>query len=206
VQDPALDRREHQQLDRGAHDEDGRHRRDCLDLRPNACGMLARMQISAKTDYALRALCLLASAGESGPMTASRIAEAQSIPRAFLDQILLDLRRGGMLESRRGPDGGHRLVRPSYAITVADVVRVIDGPLALVHGKRPEDLGYDGPAERLQDVWVAVRAALRAVLERTTLEQIVSGALPPAVTTLADEARSWTSVWPSPTGVPAEHA
>lgn len=156
------------------------------------------MQISAKSDYALRALCLLAGSPDGGPRKAGDIAEAQGIPRTFLDQILLDLRRGGMLESRRGPEGGHRLARPSYAITVADVVRVIDGPLALVHGHRPEDLRYDGPAEHLQDVWVAVRAALRQVLERTTLEQIVEDALPPAVTSLAGDPRSWTSVWPPP--------
>ena len=155
-----------------------------------------RVQISAKTDYALRALCQLAALVEPRPMKADDIAAAQDIPRTFLDQILLDLRRGGMLESRRGPEGGHRLARPAGAITVADVVRAIDGPLALVHGHRPEGLAYDGPAARLQDVWVAVRAALRGVLERTTIEQIVDGTLPAEVTALAAEARSWTSVWP----------
>ena len=160
------------------------------------------MQISAKSDYALRALCVLATAEDGAPVKATDIAEAQGIPRTFLDQILLDLRRGGMLESRRGPDGGHRLARPAYAITVADVVRVIEGPLALVNGHRPEDLAYDGAAERLQDVWVAVRAALRDVLERTTVEQIVSGTLPPTVTELAGEPRSWTSVWPAQTSEP----
>ena len=161
------------------------------------------MQISAKSDYALRALCLLAVSPDGGPRKASDIAVAQGIPRTFLDQILLDLRRGGMLESRRGPEGGHRLARPPYAITVADVIRVIDGPLALVHGHRPEELGYDGPAARLQDVWVAVRAALRQVLERTTLEQIVDGTLPPQVTSLAGDPRSWTSVWPLPSSAVA---
>lgn len=154
------------------------------------------MQISAKTDYALRALCLLATTTQTGPMKADDIAAAQDIPRTFLDQILLDLRRGGMLASRRGPEGGHRLARSAATITVADVVRAIDGPLALVHGHRPEGLAYDGPAARLQDVWVAVRAALRGVLERTTIEQIVAGTLPPEVTDLVAEARSWTSVWP----------
>ena len=157
------------------------------------------MQISAKTDYALRALCQLASLPDPVPMKADDIAAAQDIPRTFLDQIMLDLRRGGMLESRRGPDGGHRLARPAAAITVADVVRAIDGPLALVHGHRPEGLAYDGPAARLQDVWVAVRAALRGVLEQTTIEQIVDGSLPPEVTDLVAEARSWTSVWPART-------
>ena len=156
------------------------------------------MQISAKTDYALRALCVLATADGGGAVKAGDIAVAQHVPQAFLEGILVDLRRAGIVESRRGPDGGHRLARPSYAITLADVVRVIDGPLALVHGHRPELLTYDGPAARLQDVWVAVRAALRAVLETTTLEQVVEGRLPPQVTTLCDATRSWTSVWPVP--------
>lgn len=156
------------------------------------------MQISAKSDYALRALCVLAVAEEGAAVKADDIARAQSIPRTFLDAILLELRRAGVVESRRGPDGGHRLARPPYAITVADVVRVMDGPLALVHGHRPESLAYADPAARLQDVWVAVRAGLRAVLERTTIEQVVTGRLPEAVTSLATDRRSWTSVWPPP--------
>ena len=161
------------------------------------------MQISARADYALRALCVLAAGyheGKGPAMKAADIAEAQDIPRTFLDSILLDLRRAGVLESRRGPDGGHRLARPPYAVTVADVVRVMDGPLALVHGHRPEALVYDGPAARLQDVWVAVRAGLRDILERTTIEQVVAGRLPPVITALNGDARSWTSVWPPPEG------
>ncbi len=156
------------------------------------------MQISARADYALRALCELATAQEGCPIKAAVLAQAQSIPRTFLDQILTDLRRGGIVESKRGPEGGHWLARPPYAITVADVVRTVDGPLALVHGERPEAMLYDGPAEHLRDVWVAVRAALRQVLERTTLEQIVGNTLPPQVTTLSGDPRSWTSVWPPP--------
>ena len=158
------------------------------------------MQISAKSDYALRAVCVLAGAEPDVAVKADEIARAQSIPRTFLDGILVELRRAGIVESRRGPDGGHRLARPSYAITVADVVRVIDGPLALVHGHRPEGLAYTEPAARLQDVWVAVRAGLRAVLEHTTIEQIVTGRLPKVVTSLAKDSRSWTSVWPPPEG------
>lgn len=156
------------------------------------------MQISARADYALRALCVLATSEPMVVVKAATIAQAQAIPRTFLDQILTDLRRAGIVESRRGPDGGHRLARPPYAITVADVVRVVDGPLALVHGERPESLLYAGPAAHLRDVWVAVRAALRQVLERTTLEQIVENALPAQVTSLSDDPRSWTSVWPPP--------
>lgn len=154
------------------------------------------MQISAKSDYALRALCVLATAPPGCAVKADAIAEAQDVPRTFLDQILLDLRRAGLVESRRGPGGGHVLARPPFAITVADVVRVIEGPLALVHGERPEALAYDGPAARLQDVWVAVRAGLREVLEHVTIEQVVQGRLPDQVTGLSGDPRSWTSVWP----------
>ena len=158
------------------------------------------MQISARADYALRALCVLAAAEPGAVVKAAAIAEAQAIPRTFLDQILGDLRRAGIVDSRRGPDGGHLLARPSYAITVADVIRVVDGPLALVHGGRPEEMVYPGAAEHLRDVWVAVRAALRQVLERTSLEQVVAGRLPPQITSLSEDPRSWISVWPPPVG------
>ncbi|GAC1612002.1 MAG: hypothetical protein NVS3B26_30560 [Mycobacteriales bacterium] len=156
------------------------------------------MQISAKSDYALRALCVLAAAPAGAMVRAGDIAAAQQIPLAFLEGILADLRRAGMVESRRGPVGGHRLARPSYAIPLADVVRVVDGPLALVHGHRPERLGYEGPAAQLQQVWVAVRASLRLVLEGTTLEHVVSGQLPASVLGLCSGDRPWTSVWPPP--------
>lgn len=152
------------------------------------------MQISAKTDYALRALCHLAVQDEDATVKADDIAAAQDIPRSFLDGILLELRRAGLVASRRGPVGGHRLARPSYSVTVADVVRAMEGPLALVHGHRPEELEYDGSATALQDVWVALRASVRGVLESTTLEQIVTGTLPEAVTTLNAQAGSWVSV------------
>jgi len=155
------------------------------------------VQISAKTDYALRALCHLATVEGDATEKADDIAAAQGVPRSFLDGILLDLRRGGLVESRRGPVGGHRLSRPAFSITLADVVRVMEGPLALVHGHRPEEMSYEGPAAGLQDVWVALRAAVRGVLESTTVEQVVTRTLPPAVTALNDDARSWVSVWPS---------
>ena len=155
------------------------------------------MQITAKSDYALRAMCVLAVADDGAPVKAAEIAAAQGIPPTFLDGILVQLRRGGMVSSRRGPGGGHQLARPAWSITLADVVRVIDGPLTLVHGQRPEQLAHEGPAARLQDVWVAVRAALRGIMEETTLEQVVTGALPPVVSTLAQDNRSWTSIWPT---------
>jgi len=156
------------------------------------------VQISAKTDYALRALCVLATAPDGAAVKAVDIAAAQEIPQAFLETILVDLRRAGLVHSRRGPGGGHRLGKPSFAIVLADVVRAMDGPLALVHGHRPESLAYAGSARHLQDVWVAVRAGLRAVLENTTLEQVVQGRLPEQVTAFCDSTRSWTSVWPPP--------
>lgn len=160
------------------------------------------MQISAKTDYALRALCHLARADDpsatvdaaGASVKADDIAAAQKVPRSFLDGILLDLRRSGLVQSRRGPVGGHRLARPAYSITVADVVRAIEGPLALVHGVRPEDMAYEGPAAALQDVWVALRASVRVVLESTTLDQVVTGRLPPEVVALNRDERSWRSV------------
>lgn len=158
-----------------------------------------RVHISARTDYALRALCVLATAPDGLAVKADEIAGAQDIPRKFLDAILLDLRHAGLVESRRGSAGGHRLARPAYSITIADVARVLEGPLALVQGSRPEALNYDGPAARLQDVWIAARAATRSVLEGTTVAQVVSGDLPAAVTTWSADSRSWTSGWASTT-------
>jgi Rrf2 family protein len=157
------------------------------------------VQISARADYALRALCVLADAPEHAVTKADEIAAAQGIPRTFLDGILVELRRAGMIESRRGPEGGHRLARPAYAISLADVIRVTDGPLALVRGQRPESHSYEGAAHHLQDVWVAVRASLRAILELTTVAQVVEGRLPDSVVALTSEERSWRSVWPPET-------
>jgi Rrf2 family protein len=154
------------------------------------------VQISARADYALRALCVLAGIPEDCSMKADEIATAQGIPRTFLDGILVELRRTGLVESRRGREGGHRLARPAYAISLADVIRITDGPLALVRGQRPENHAYDGPARHLQDVWVAVRASLREILELTTVAQVVDGQLPAAVRAYTSQDRSWRSVWP----------
>lgn len=154
------------------------------------------VQISARADYALRALCVLASAPNECAVKADEIASAQGIPRTFLDGILVELRRAGLIASRRGRDGGHRLARPAYAISLADVIRVTDGPLALVRGQRPESHAYDGSARHLQDVWVAVRASLREILELTTVAQVIEGDLPDAVTAYTRQDRSWQSVWP----------
>jgi Rrf2 family protein len=157
------------------------------------------VQISARADYALRALCVLASAPDRCAVKADDIAAAQGIPRTFLDGILVELRRAGVIESRRGPEGGHRLARPAAEVTLAEVMRVVDGPLALIRGQRPETHAYDGAARHLQDVWVAVRASLRSILELTTLEQVVAGRLPDTVTAHTSQERSWRSIWPPPT-------
>jgi Rrf2 family protein len=148
------------------------------------------VRVSAKADYAIRAAVELAAAGD-GPTKGDRIAQAQSIPPNFLENILVDLRNAGLVGSRRGADGGYWLARPAAEISLADVIRAVDGPLANVRGIRSEQLEYDGSAERLRDVWVAVRASLRGVLENVTLADLARGELPPAVQALAADPDAW---------------
>ena len=149
------------------------------------------MRVSAKTDYALRAAVELAAAPEGTPVKGERLATTQSIPLRFLENILLQLRHAGIVESRRGADGGYKLARPAGEITLADVIRAIDGPLAGVSGQRPETLDFKGRSEPLRDVWVAVRASLRAVLEQVTLADVVAGELPANVRTLVADEDAW---------------
>ncbi len=118
---------------------------------------------------------------------------AQGIPAKFLESILNDMRRAGLLTSQRGPDGGYRLARPASEITVADVIRPLDGPLAEIRGLRPEAANYVGAAEHLQAVWVAVRASLRSVLDEVTIAGIVSGQLPTSVQALTSDPEAWQS-------------
>ena len=151
------------------------------------------MRVSAKTDYAVRAVLVLAGAGDGSLVKAERIAEAQQIPLNFLENILGQLRQAGIVESRRGPDGGYLLARPADDITVADVIRAIDGPLAGVGGRRPQDLDYDGTAAPLRDVWVAVRASLRNVLEHVSLADVAAGRLPARVSKLTADPDAWTT-------------
>jgi Rrf2 family protein len=151
------------------------------------------MRVSAKTDYALRAAVELAAAPESAPVKGERLATSQSIPLRFLENILLQLRHAGIVESRRGAEGGYRLARPAADITLADVIRAIDGPLAGVTGARPETLEFQGSSEPLRDVWVAVRASLRAVLEHVTLADVAAGELPDHVRALVDDEDAWVS-------------
>jgi Rrf2 family protein len=150
------------------------------------------MKVTAKADYAVRAVLELAAA-DGALVKADRIAEAQAIPRHFLDNILTDLRRAGIVATHRGADGGSRLARPAKLITVADVMRAIEGPLAAVRDIRPESLKYDGPAEKLPDVWIAVRASLRSVLEKVTVADVAAGKLPRHIEKLADDPEAWKS-------------
>jgi len=138
----------------------------------------------------MRALLTLA-AEPGGAMTADRLAAAQSLPVKFLENILTDLRRGGLVVNQRGADGGYRLARAASDITAADVLRLVDGPLAEVRGARPETAVYEGPAAHLQEVWVAARASLRSVLEHVTLADIVSGRLPRPVARLVADPDAW---------------
>ena len=151
------------------------------------------MRVSAKTDYAIRAALELAAAEDGKPVKGERIANAQSIPLRFLENILMQLRHAGLVESRRGADGGYRLAKPAADVTLADVIRAIDGPLAGVSGARPETLGFEGVAEPMRDVWIAVRAALRGVLEQVTLADVVGGALPSHVRELLADEDAWLS-------------
>lgn len=149
------------------------------------------MRVSAKTDYALRAAAEIAAAGGGDPVKGERIAQAQDIPLRFLENILSELRHAGIVESRRGAEGGYLLARPASEIALADVIRAVDGPLANVGGRRPEQLAYAGSAEPFQDVWVAVRAGLRRVLEGITLADVAAGRLPAPVRKLTADPEAW---------------
>jgi len=148
------------------------------------------MRVTARGDYAVRAAVELAAAGGE-PRKVADIASAQDIPPRFLENILLALRRAGLVHSRRGSDGGFRLARPAEEITLADVLRAVEGPLANVQGIPPEQVIYTGSAEALRDVWVAVRASLRVVLERVTVAQVAAGSLPAEIRRLIADPESW---------------
>jgi Rrf2 family protein len=148
------------------------------------------VRVSAKADYALRAVIELAAAGE-GPVKGERIAQAQEIPLKFLENILGDLRHAGIVRSQRGVEGGYWLARPADEITVAEVVRAVEGPIANVRGVGPEQVEYAGSAARLRDVWIAVRANLRAVLEHVTIADVARGELPASVAELAANPDAW---------------
>lgn len=155
------------------------------------------MRITAKVDYAVRAATELAAAqvaqaGQRASMKGEALASAQGIPARFLETILSDLRRAGIVGSQRGSDGGYWLARPADAVSVADVIRAVEGPLADVHGEPPEEVDYDGAAAELQRVWIATRVALREVLEATSLAAIAAGDLPAGVADRAARPDGWT--------------
>ncbi len=132
------------------------------------------MRVSAKVDYALRAMLELAAAG--GLVKGEQLATAQAIPRKFLESILVELRHDELVASQRGVEGGYTLARPAAEISVADVIRAVEGPIATVRGSRPEDVEYGGAATALQPLWLDLRAAMRDVLEQTTLADLVDRA------------------------------
>lgn len=151
------------------------------------------MRISARADYAVRAAIELARAPERAPVKGEAIGAAQDIPVKFLESILSGLRQAGLVQSRRGSDGGYWLSEAPQDITVADVIRAVEGPLASVRGERPERLAYPEGAEPLQQVWIAVRSSLRSVVEHVTLADLASGTLPPGVAELARDPEAWVT-------------
>jgi Rrf2 family protein len=151
------------------------------------------VRISAKADYAVRAVVELAAATGEKPVKAERLATAQGIPLNFLENILGELRHAGIVRSHRGAEGGFRLAKPADQLTVADVIRAVEGPLASVRGGPPEDASYAGAATALPRVWIAVRANLRKVVERVTIADVASGKLPSVIDKLAEDPEAWVT-------------
>lgn len=151
------------------------------------------MRISAKVDYAVRAAIELTGASRDSPTKGDLISTRQGIPLKFLENILSDMRHAGIVASRRGADGGYWLAQAPTEISVADVIRAVEGPMATVRGERPEQVEYSGSAEPLQRVWIAVRAALRSVAEEVTLANLASGDLPAHVDRLTDDPKAWVA-------------
>jgi Rrf2 family protein len=149
------------------------------------------MRISAKADYAVRATIELAALGGIKPVKGDQLALAQDIPLNFLENILRELRKAGIVRSQRGTEGGYWLARPADAIAVADVIRAVEGPIADVRGVRPDELTYAGSSKALRDVWVAARANLRAVLEHVTIADIAANELPALVGELTSDPAAW---------------
>jgi Rrf2 family protein len=148
------------------------------------------VKVTAKADYAVRAMLELATV-EEGLVKGERIAQAQGIPLKFLENILGDLRQAGLVRSQRGVEGGYWLARPADEISLAEVIRAVEGPLANVRGVRPDSVSYKGAAEPLKEVWIAVRASLRSVLESVTLADVARGELPDVVRELVADPEAW---------------
>jgi Rrf2 family protein len=150
------------------------------------------VRVSAKADYAVRAAAELAAAGD-GPVKGESLSQAQGIPLKFLENILGELKHAGLVRSQRGAEGGYWLARPADEITIADVIRAVEGPLASVRGEPPESVSYAGAAESLGRLWVAVRANLRAVLEEVTVADVAAGDLPGIVDDITRDPGAWTT-------------
>ncbi|MEU0782704.1 Rrf2 family transcriptional regulator [Streptomyces sp. NPDC006173] len=151
------------------------------------------MRISARADYAIRAALQLAASPDGGPLKAEAIADAQDIPHKFLEGILNDMRRGGLVLSQRGGNGGYRLAEAAESISIADVIRTVDGPLVSVRGVRPPELSYTGPAESLLPLWIALRSNVREILEGVSLADVASAQLPARVSALTTTPDAWVN-------------
>jgi len=149
------------------------------------------MHVTAKADYAVRAVIELADSSQGSPRKVDSVAQAQAIPVSFLENILTQLRSAGIVRSQRGPEGGYWLARPSDEVSLADVIRAVEGPLVGVRGQRPEEIEYGGSAESLQQVWIALRANLRKVLEHVTVADVAAAKLPKDVLALTGEEQAW---------------
>ena len=149
------------------------------------------MHVTAKADYAVRAVVELVDSGPDSPRKVDDVARAQGIPLSFLENILTQLRSAGIVRSQRGPEGGYWLARPARELSLADVIRAVEGPLVGVRGQRPEEVEYSGSAESLKQVWIALRANLRKVLEHVTVADVAAGKLPKAVVALTRKEEAW---------------
>ncbi|HEY8305020.1 MAG TPA: Rrf2 family transcriptional regulator [Solirubrobacteraceae bacterium] len=149
------------------------------------------MHVTAKADYAVRAVVELAAGSQDAPRKVDEVAKAQSIPVSFLENILTQLRSSGIVRSQRGPDGGYWLAQPAEQVNLAQVIRAVEGPLVGVRGQRPEEVEYEGSAESLQQVWIALRANLRKVLEHVTVADIAAGKVPKEILALTKQEEAW---------------
>ena len=149
------------------------------------------MHVTAKADYAVRAVVELAAGSQDSPRKVDEVAQAQGIPVSFLENILTQLRSAGIVRSQRGPEGGYWLARPATELNLAHVIRAVEGPLVGVRGQRPEEVEYHGSAESLQQVWIALRANLRKVLEHVTVADIATGKVPKEILALTKQEEAW---------------
>jgi Rrf2 family protein len=149
------------------------------------------MHVTAKADYAVRAVIELSGSAQDAPRKVDQVAQAQGIPVSFLENILTQLRSSGIVRSQRGPEGGYWLAKPPEEVNLAQIIRAVEGPLVGVRGQRPEELEYAGSAESLKQVWIALRANLREVLENVTVADVASGKLPKEVLALTHDEEAW---------------